>query len=195
MRIWHLKSRKYIKIFAVLIAVSGVLFMILQIYQWFRIRKTPEEGGNTAQDLTPNQDPEPSVPVDPEDVGLDFVLDTDYSAITVETEFPSYAKDTEEIRYTITNSHEGKGFYYFFIPYIEYYDSGSWTRLAYYPPEYYQENGRWCLCGIENSAEKNFSVSGRFCPEYISGEVKDGLYRLVIFVGDKKIYGPFELKS
>ena len=111
MRIWHFKSRKHIKIFAVVIVVSAVLFLIFQVYQWFRIRKTPEEGGNTAQDLTPNQDPEPSVPVDPEDVGLDFVLDTDYSAITVETEFPSYAKDTEEIRYTITNSHEGKGFY------------------------------------------------------------------------------------
>ena len=79
-----------------------------------------------------NPDP-PSIDI-METVPLDFEMETDYDNISVETELTTYPKSTEEIIYTITNHNVGKGFYYFSIPYIEYYEQGKWVRLAYYPP-------------------------------------------------------------
>lgn len=107
-----------------------------------------------------------------ETVSLNFEMETDYNNISVKTELLTYPKDTEKIVYTITNHNEGKGFYYFSIPYIEYYDQEKWTRLAYYPPNYGEESGRWNICGIEGNREMTYSCNGVFYPQSISEGIK-----------------------
>ena len=140
-----------------------------------------------------NPDP-PSIDI-VETVPLDFEMETDYDNISVETELTTYPKSTEEIIYTITNHNVGKGFYYFSIPYIEYYEQGKWVRLAYYPPNYSEEAGNWNICGIEGNREIEYSCNGVFYPQFISEGIKDGQYRMIIFVGDTKAFCEFEFSD
>ncbi|MDD3251346.1 MAG: hypothetical protein PHV18_02165 [Lachnospiraceae bacterium] len=130
-----------------------------------------------------------------ESVPLDFEMETDYSNIMVKTELSVYPKGTEKIVYTITNNNAGKGFYYFSIPYIEYYDKDEWVRLAYYPPDYYQEIGRWDICGIEGNKEIPYSCNGVFYPQSILNGIEDGTCRLVIFAGNNEIYAEFKFEE
>lgn len=123
---------------------------------------------------------------------MDFEMETDYDNPSVKTEFLTYPGDTEKIVYTVTNHNKGKGFYYFSIPYIEYYDQEKWVRLAYYPPNYTEESGRWLICGIEGNADIPYSCSGVFYPQSVTGGIKAGKYRLIIFVGDKNVFSEFE---
>lgn len=146
-----------------------------------------------SQVKTPNKDPEPIDIATP--VPLEFEMESDYGNIISKTELPIYSKDTEKIIYTITNNNVGKGFYYFSIPCIEYYDNNKWIRLTYYPPDYTQEAERWNICGIEGNNEIQYSCNGAFFPQSVSEGIGDGLYRLVIFVGDKKVYAEFKFKD
>lgn len=128
-------------------------------------------------------------------VPMDFEMETDYSNISVKTEKDTYSKDTEEIVYTITNHNPGKGFYYFSLPYVEFYDGESWIRLAYYPPDYHQEAGVWNVCGVEGEREMEFSTNGIFYPQSVTGGIQDGAYRLVIFVGDTWVSYQFRFEN
>lgn len=128
-------------------------------------------------------------------VPMDFEMETDYSNISVKTEKDTYSKDTEEIVYTITNHNPGKGFYYFSLPYVEFYDGESWIRLAYYPPDYRQEAGRWNTCGVEGEPEMEFSTNGIFYPQSVTDGIQDGAYRLVIFVGDTWVSYQFRFEN
>ncbi len=101
-------------------------------------------------------------------------METNYDNISVSTEMPTYSKDTEKIIYTITNHNIGKGFYYFSMPYIKYYDNEEWQHLAYYPPNYSEELTGWNICGIEGNDKIEYSCNGIFYPQSISEGIKDG---------------------
>lgn len=142
---------------------------------------------------TINPDP-PSVDIT-QTVPMDFEMETDYGNISVKTERNIYPKNTEKIVYTITNHNPGKGFYYFSLPYVEFYDGESWIRLAYYPPDYHQEAGVWNVCGVEGEPEMEFSTNGIFYPQSVTGGIQDGAYRLVIFVGDTWVSYQFRFEN
>lgn len=142
----------------------------------------------------PNTDPEPyKIPGSPESCPFDVILETDYSNITVETEFPSYSKDVDEISYTLTNNNVARGFYFYFMPYIEKYQFGEWVRLSYYPPEYENDASKWHLCALEGNTTDKYSTLQYLDPEYVSPKMTKGKYRLVVFVGDQIAYAEFEI--
>lgn len=128
-------------------------------------------------------------------VSLDFEMEDAYDNLFAETELLTYPRDAEKIFYTIENRNTGKGFFYFSVPFIEYKDNGSWVRLAYYPPDYNEEGGRWYVCGVEGNRDISYSCRGVFYPEYVLNEIEEGEYRLVLFVGDRKIYAEFEFRD
>lgn len=139
----------------------------------------------------PNMDPEPidisaSIP-------LDFEMETDYSNIILEMEHTFSLEEVEIIECSIINLNVGKGFWYFHIPYIENYADGKWIRLSYYPNEYYNEEGRWYICGVEGNRTESNSCEVFLETQYISEEVKEGKYRIVVFVGNEKRYAEFEI--
>jgi len=165
-----------------------LIFLILSLLMLMSACKKADN-----MEPTINADP-PSIDI-AETVPLDFEMETNYDNISVQTEFSTYPKDVEKIVYTITNHNIGKGFYYFSTPYIEYYAQDKWVRLAYYPPDYTEESNVWTICGIEGNREIEYSCNGIFYPQSVSAGIKEGQYRLVIFVGDTKVFSEFKFND
>lgn len=120
----------------------------------------------------------------------DYENETDYSAIAAEAEFPEYSRDTETVKVTVTDQNAGKSFYVFHTPFLEVFRDGEWKRLNYRPPEL-SEEGSWLYCCVDPKSEKSSGIEFVFKKEFLKDDFDAGDYRLVIFVGDRKIYAPF----
>lgn len=143
-------------------------------------------------DSVPNKDPETMSADDLSSTSpIDVQNELEYDNMSVSLEKKSYSVD-EIIRCTITNGNVGKGFFYYYVPFIEYYNNEEWVRLSYYPPET-QYDEQWYFCAIEGNDNKENSTVIMFDPQYVSETLKEGRYRLVIFMGQNKYYAEFSM--
>lgn len=152
-------------------------------------------GEMTEEILKPNGDPDVlSEEFLSEPTPLNVKNELEYDKITVSLDKESYSLEDEVIKCTVKNGNVGKGFYYYYIPFIECYSENKWNRLSYYPPET-QYDEQWYFCAIEGNDDIEYSTTITFDPQYVSDVLKEGKYRLVIFVGPNKYYVEFDLKK
>lgn len=139
--------------------------------------------------IQPNIDPEPN---QNQECFLDVCLESDYNHIFLRTMETTYQLDTENITCELINQNPGRGFYFYYIPFIEFYDGDRWVRLSYYPEET-QWDEQWYLCAIENS-DAPFSTRIVLQTKSIKENLVPGRYRIVQFVGPTKCYAEFEMR-
>ena len=104
----------------------------------------------------------------------------------------SYSRSVDKIRCELKNKNAGKGFYYYYIPFLEYYANNEWIRLSYYPPESSYDE-QWYFCAIENNNELEYSTWITVYPKYLEEKLIPGKYRVVQFVGPTVRYAEFEV--
>ena len=119
-------------------------------------------------------------------------MDYDNISISIEKELFSL-EENDAIKCKIINKNIGKGFYYYYIPFVEYYNNNEWVRLSYYPPET-EYDEQWYFCAVEGNDNMEYSTITTFYPQYVREELVEGRYRLVVFVGTNKYYAEFNLK-
>lgn len=155
-----------------------------------------EISSTMSSDITKNPN------IDPEILSSDFLLEPtpldvqnemNYDKIIVSLDKQEYSLENENVVCSITNQNVGAGFYYYYIPFVEYYNNNEWVRLSYYPPET-EFDGQWYFCAIDGYENIEFSTAVKFEPEYVREELSKGKYRLVLFVGPNKYYAEFEFK-
>lgn len=115
-----------------------------------------------------------------------------YDSVVITTFEDSYSRLADKIRCELKNNNPGKGFYYYYIPFVEYFANDEWIRLSYYPPEAgYDE--QWYYCAIENNSELEYSTWITLYPKYLEEKLIPGRYRIVQFVGPTVRYAEFEV--
>lgn len=127
------------------------------------------------------------------DISYDFGFDmeTDYSNITAETEYPSYQKNVERIQINIVNQNPGKAFYLYKKTYLQLWHENGWVTLKT-KDEGYTTFMDWGLVGIENYTGP-FTTCNFFYPSRLTGAFEAGHYRCVVFVGETQIYAEFDV--
>ena len=124
---------------------------------------------------------------------LNVPVETDYDNIKVELENNIYPLNFDKIKYTITDKNVGKGFYYYYIPFLEKQKDDKWIRLSYTPPETQYEEA-WYFCAVEGNTTEPNSTTQYLIAKYINEDLTTGKYRLVLFVGPNEYTAEFELK-
>lgn len=124
---------------------------------------------------------------------LDVDVETDYDHIKIELDNDIYPLDFDKIICKLTNENVGKGFYYYYIPFLEKQEDDEWIRLSYTPPEI-RYDATWHFCAIEGNTTEPNSTLKYLHSEYINDDLEPGKYRIVIFVGPNEYTAEFELK-
>ncbi|HZK22035.1 MAG TPA: hypothetical protein VFC76_07165 [Oscillospiraceae bacterium] len=121
--------------------------------------------------------------------GLDIVPENDYSHITAKPEFETYDIGTEKVRITVQNENPGKGFYMYFLPYLQFKDGDVWRNVKYSNPEITD----WSFVGKENNTtEKNYTYV-YIHTKYIEN-LKTGEYRVTYALKDGEVSTVFTFK-
>jgi hypothetical protein len=118
-------------------------------------------------------------------------LERDYSNIEAFTEFAEYNAKVKEIYITIRDSNPAKGFYFLMVPFIEKKADDNWIRLNYQEPALGYQT--WFLCAIQGNHDKPNETRTVFRSEYLRDKFTAGEYRMVVFVGNLKVYAPFRI--
>ena len=116
-----------------------------------------------------------------------------YNNISIKLDKELY-NSQDVVECTITNANKGKGFYYYYIPFVEYFNGEEWIRLSYYPSETEYEE-QWYYCAVEGSDNLEYSTNITLDMKYIKEQLIDGKYRLLVFVGPNEYKAEFEIKE
>ena len=131
----------------------------------------------------------------------DVAYETDYKSVVAEIAQESFSCSTDSIEITLRSA-EGKIFYIYDFPMLEYNSDGEWVRLWIEEPrteEGYAEFG-WNIFEPENG-ECGGSISLKLADASFEPALKDGStkpvpgqYRIVVFTPVGEIYVPLTLE-
>lgn len=125
---------------------------------------------------------------------LDVPCETDYRNITINKIDGNVSNlKASQIVFELKNHNKGKGFYYYYIPFVEFYQNGEWIRLSYYPIET-RFDEEWYFCAETGNSNKEFGTKIIVNTKYIKERLIAGKYRIAQFVGPTVVYCEFEIK-
>ena len=118
-------------------------------------------------------------------------LETDYSNISAVIGKDVYTSADTFAYCDISDNNIGKAFYYYSQPYLEKLVNGKWVNVPLKQQEYALEYGEWYLCYIEGNTTKPNSSRVKLMFNQLAETITSGAYRMVVFVGDKRVYATF----
>ena len=121
-------------------------------------------------------------------------IENDYTNFNVYTDKEIYSDQDEFIDCIVENNNVGKAFYFYTIPFVEKQENDDWINVVYKNSRLLYESN-WALCYIENNTTIPNSTIVRLPVEYIKDKLVTGRYRLVVFVGNSKVYAPFSYQK
>ena len=124
--------------------------------------------------------------------GLGVERETDYSGITVYTQYSEYDTDTEIICYYVRNDNEGKGFWLYNCSHIERYDGEKWDLLPFAGEEVLIDF-EWSFCYGKNK-DGLVEATRSFNTTILAEKLVPGDYRIVAYVADEVICAEFKVK-
>lgn len=122
-------------------------------------------------------------------------FETEYDMVQVTIESDVYPLNFEDIYCTVTNYIPGNVFYVWKAPFVDYYDGEKWIELLRTFASDLDGEGEsfsWEACGLEEE-DRPYSITLRLSSLHINSDLRSGLYRVVVYVGDRKVYAPFTL--
>lgn len=139
-----------------------------------------------------NADPNP---ISNEEKNIHTMLGIDeepsYDMISITSSQKIYDISTDIISCVVTDENIGKGFYYYEIPFIEFYsDNNKWERLYYNSDRL--EHAQWLFCGMNSSSQSTCTLSIEM--KRVDFDFVPGNYRFVVFTADNTLYAEFELQ-
>jgi|GEM_PF-5669406 len=117
--------------------------------------------------------------------------ETDYSNISAVIGKEVYSSADTYAYCDISDNNIGKAFYYYSQPYLEKLVNGKWVNVPLKQQEYALEDGQWYLCYIEGNTAKPNSSGVKLLFNRLAEPITSGTYRMVVFVGNKKVYANF----
>lgn len=121
--------------------------------------------------------------------------ESDYSNITAEILKETYTPEDDRASCDVTDNNPGKMFYIHQLTYLERLDGDTWVNIPYENKSVYMQEGGWAVCWIEGNYDKPNKTRASVCFDMLSEPMRTGSYRLVVFVGDTKLYAPFEYEE
>ena len=148
---------------------------------------------NEIRPIKPNPDPQPMSESEYEYSFPDMPSETDYSNLVLtKTDGNISSLKTAQIVLDLKDQNKGKGFYFYYIPFIEFYQNGEWIRLSYYPIET-QWDEQWYFAASEDDLDVEVSARIVVNTKYIMETLIPGKYRIAQFAGPTVVYCEFEM--
>ena len=182
----HFKKIKVVYALAMFFFIILIIFFVEHI-----INDTKDPSNIVAYESSKGIEKKPT---EPEPNFLYFFpeakYEDNYNNITAKCTKKTYSNIDDRIECTVTNNNPGKAFTIFELPYVEKYNGKSWENVPFNDDVYL--SAQWGLCYIEGDFNRKYSTNKCVPIRYFKKSLTAGKYRMVIFVGDTKVYAEFD---
>jgi len=120
------------------------------------------------------------------DTSLD--METSYDNITAWCEHEEYPPDVERVTYFIQNNNPGKSFWIHPDSIVERKTWYGWKRIQ----NLSNTESSWGLASVKNE-DDCYKLTRYFFPKQYVKKLKAGDYRIIVFVGNNRLYTNFKI--
>ncbi|MCR4670533.1 MAG: hypothetical protein K5643_05000 [Saccharofermentans sp.] len=120
-----------------------------------------------------------------------------YNRIVVNIKQSVYKIDEKHIECTVTNQNKGYGFWFCWLVFLEQETQTGWIPVEFKPGYLDANDDYYAFCAILDNPTIEYSTQVMIDTEkaFYEGQLKEGKYRLKIYVGKEIHYAEFEIQD